>query len=100
MQLFPSITIPDELGLTIAAVLAVVLVFWTWDRARGEGSDPSISIGRDDMLHRWSGIVAVFFVTILAAWFGRPVLESMPKLLLLPAAVLAYWAHSEWMEGS
>lgn len=88
-------------GLVI--VLLVVLAFWTWRRARGVGTDPSIAVAGGDGIGQISflasGIAAVGLVGVLLVFLLAPEIASAPALGLVIVAIVVAHLYLEVMEA-
>jgi len=95
--------LPDTVRYGLALVTTLVLVWWTYRRVVGDGTDPSIALsggngtGYGSLL--LSGILAVAFVA--GGWILGLGLEIMatPELLAIPAAFVAAHLYVEVRES-
>lgn len=87
----------------LALVLLGVLAFWTWRRARGVGTDPSIALATGDGVGRVSflasGIAAVGIVAIILVFLLAPEIVSAPALGLVLVAIVVSHLYLEIMEA-
>lgn len=95
--------IPDPVGLVLAGVTGLVLVYWTYRRVVGDGTDPSIALstggtgGSASFLV--SGFVAVVFVAVgMVLGLGEQIAEQ-PAILLIPGAFVAAHLYVEVRES-
>jgi len=99
---------PTSLRLVLAAVAGVVLLYWTAERALGQGSDPTIqrsySSDTGSMSFLVSGVKAVGMVAgvVLAALYGLPGLSMAPLvenqglvLVAIALVVVAHWYYEK-----
>lgn len=95
--------LPDVVRYAIAVVTTAVLVWWTYRRVAGDGTDPSIALsggggaGYGSLL--LSGILAVGVVA--GAWvLGLgPEIAATPELLAIPGAFVAAHLYVEVRES-
>lgn len=93
-----------EVGrLAVAGLALLLLLAWTARRVVSDDmSDPSLSIGRDYLLVRASGMVAIALVGGVAAVLLAPEILGSARGIwigVLLLGLLAFWAVSETLEG-
>jgi hypothetical protein len=103
MPLDALAALPDSIRYGIALVTTAVLLWWTYRRVTGDGTDPSISLSAGDGSGYFSflvsGFVAVMFVA--GGWvLGLgPEVMARPELLAIPAAFVAAHLYVEVRES-
>lgn len=100
-QLTNALAAAGQVRLTAASALTVVAVYWTYERARGDRDDPSLSFGRDWVLVRFSGLPLVALVVgVLAVVLWPALLAEGGWIIALGlAALIAFWIVAKWREA-
>lgn len=87
--------LPDAVRYGLALVTTAVLLWWTYQRVTGDGTDPSIRLSAGDgggyFSFLVSGFVAVVFVAVGWVLGLGPEVMRQPALAAIPGAfVLAH----------
>lgn len=95
--------LPDVLRYGLAVVATVALLWWTYRRVVGDGSDPVIRLsgggeaGYGSLL--LSGILAVTVVAVAWVLGLGPEVAAQPALLAIPAAFVIAHLYVEVRES-
>lgn len=82
--------------VAVALLAGVVLVYWTWRRAMGDGDDPTLRLSKRSEAGTTSvlfgGVHAVLLVALIAAVALFPELQAQPGIaVVLVGVVAAHW---------
>lgn len=102
-EVAPALATPSfgDLRPFLGVFLASAVVWWTADRALGEGNEPSLSFFGDDVLFRASRLPLVAGTALLAAVLLAPRARSTAQGTVGAAAlvgIVGIWFAWEWRE--
>lgn len=105
LQQFGPMAVDDPLALAmlvVAGAFAMTVAWWSWNRAMGDGTDPSITLSKSSKTGQSSflvsGIHAVALMAAVASVLAFPVLGIWPALVLAGVVAVHWiWEREEVM---